>query len=264
MFFIISKIVGFLTTPTHVAVGLVTLGTLLLWTRWRRAARPIVTAGVIFLFALAFVPLPAIFIAPLENRFALPRGEIAAPAGIIVLGGSTDEHIEDGRGQVTLTDSGERLTTGAALARRFPEARLVFSGGSASYIGSNLTEANSARRFWTELGVPQEHAKYEDRSRNTYENAIFTRDLVQPKPGETWLLVTSAMHMPRSMGIFRKAGFTVTAYPTDYRTLGDARDFMPSLDASRAMRNLDTAAHEWTGLVGYWLTGKTDALFPAP
>jgi uncharacterized SAM-binding protein YcdF (DUF218 family) len=66
------------------------------------------------------------------------------------------------------------------------------------------------------------------------------------------------------MGIFRKAGFAVTAYPTDYRTLGDARDFMPSLDASRAMRNLDTASHEWIGLVGYWLTGKTDALFPAP
>jgi hypothetical protein len=83
MFFIISKIAGFLTTPTHVAVGLVTLGAVLLWTRWRRAARRIVTAGAIFLFALAFVPLPAIFIAPLENRFPLPRGEIAAPAGIM-------------------------------------------------------------------------------------------------------------------------------------------------------------------------------------
>jgi uncharacterized SAM-binding protein YcdF (DUF218 family) len=112
--------------------------------------------------------------------------------------------------------------------------------------------------------VPQERTTYEDRSRNTYENAIFTRDLVQPKPGQTWLLVTSAMHMPRSIGIFRKAGFNVVAYPTGYRTLGDARDWRPSLEASRAMRNLDTAAHEWIGLIGYRLTGKTDALFPAP
>ncbi|MEA2839714.1 MAG: hypothetical protein QOF41_1044 [Methylobacteriaceae bacterium] len=264
MFFIISKIAGFLTTPTHVAVGLVTLGALLLWTRWRRAARRIVTAGVIFLFALAFLPLSAILVAPLENRFPLPRGDIGAPTGIVVLGGSTDEHIEEARGQVTLTDAGERLTAGAALARRFPQGKLVFTGGSASFLGNNLTEANSARRFWTELGVPQDHAMYEDRSRNTYENAIFTRDLVQPKAGETWLLVTSAMHMPRSIGIFRKVGFQVIAYPTDYRTLGDARDFLPSLDASRAMRNLDTAVHEWIGLVGYRLTGKADALFAAP
>ena len=264
MFFIISKIAGFLTTPTHLAVALVTLGVVLLWTRWRGAGRRVVTVGAILLFALAFLPLSALFVAPLENRFPLPRGELSSPAGIIVLGGSSDEHIEDARGQVTLTDAGARLTTGASLARRFPQARLVFTGGSASFVGSNLTEANSARRLWTELGVPQDHAIYEDRSRNTYENAIFTRDLVQPKAQETWLLVTSAMHMPRSMGIFRKAGFAVIAYPTDYRTLGDARDFTPSLDASRAMRNLDTAAHEWIGLIGYWLTGKTGALFPAP
>jgi uncharacterized SAM-binding protein YcdF (DUF218 family) len=264
MFFLVSKIAGFLTTPTHLAVGIVVVGVVLLWTRWRRAARAIATVGAVLLVALGFLPLSAILVAPLEDRFPLPRGEIGSPAGIIVLGGSTDEHIEDARGKVTLTDAGERLTTAAALARRFPQARLIFTGGSASFVGSNLTEANSARRLWIELGVPQEHAIYEDRSRNTYENAIFTRDLVQPKTGDTWLLVTSAMHMPRSMGIFRKAGFAAIAYPTDYRTLGDARDFVPSLDASRAMRNIDTAAHEWIGLIGYWLTGKTDGLFPAP
>jgi uncharacterized SAM-binding protein YcdF (DUF218 family) len=264
MFFIISKSAGFVTTPTHLAVGLVVLGAALLWTRWHSAGRRITTIGGVLLFALAFLPLAAIFVAPLENRFPLPRGDMAPPTGIIVLGGGTDEYIEDARGQVTLNDAGERLTTGAALARRFPQARLVFTGGSASFVDSGLSEANSARRFWTELGVPQEHATYEGRSRNTYENAIFTRDLVQPKPGETWLLVTSAMHMPRSMGIFRKAGFTVVAYPTDYRTLGDARDWRPLLDASRSMRNLDTSVHEWIGLVSYWLTGKTDALLPAP
>jgi uncharacterized SAM-binding protein YcdF (DUF218 family) len=264
MFFIIAKIAGFLTTPTHVAIGLATLGVILLWTHWQRAARVIATVGAVFLFALAFLPLSAIFVAPLENRFPLPRGDNPLPAGIIVLGGATDERIEEARGEVTFTDAGERLTAGATLARRFPEARLVFTGGSASLTGSDITEASSARRFWTGLGVPQQRTTYEDRSRNTYENAIFTRDLVQPKAGETWLLVTSAMHMPRSMGIFRKAGFNVIAYPTGYRTLGDARDWRPSAEASRAMRNLDTAAHEWIGLITYWLTSKSAALFPAP
>jgi uncharacterized SAM-binding protein YcdF (DUF218 family) len=118
------------------------------------------------------------------------------------------------------------------------------------------------RRFWTEIGVPQQNAVYEDRSRNTFENALFSWNLVQPKPGETWLLVTSAMHMPRSIGVFRKVGFHVTAYPTDYRTRGDWRDWLPSSDAIRSMRNVDTAVHEWLGLFGYWLTGKIDALLP--
>jgi uncharacterized SAM-binding protein YcdF (DUF218 family) len=264
MFFVLSKIAGFLTTPTHLAVGLAALGVILAWTRWRGAGRVIASIGALVLFALAFLPLSAIFVAPLEDRFPLPRSDIPLPSGIIVLGGATDERIEEARGEVTFTDAGERLTAGATLARRFPQARLVFTGGSASLTGSDLTEASSARRLWSGLGVPQERTTYEDRSRNTYENAIFTRDLVQPKPGQTWLLVTSAMHMPRSIGIFRKAGFNVVAYPTGYRTLGDARDWRPSLEASRAMRNLDTAAHEWIGLIGYWLTGKTDALFPAP
>jgi uncharacterized SAM-binding protein YcdF (DUF218 family) len=263
MFFVLAKIAGLLTTPTHVAVGLGVIGAILSWTRRRRAGRAMGTAGAALLFALAFLPLSAIFVAPLENRFPLPK-DVSPPTGIIVLGGATDEVIEDARGEVTFTDAGERLTTGATLARRFPQARLVFTGGSATLNVRNLTEANSARRLWTELGVPQDHTAYENRSRNTFENAVFTRDLVQPKAGETWLLVTSAMHMPRSMGIFRKAGFDVIAYPTDYRTLGDARDWQPSLDASRSMRNVDTAAHEWIGLIGYWLTGKTDALFPAP
>jgi uncharacterized SAM-binding protein YcdF (DUF218 family) len=93
MLFIISKIAAFLTTPTHLAVALVVLGAALLWTRWRSAARPIATIGAIFLFALAFLPLSGIVVAPLENRFPLPRGDTASPAGIIVLGGSTDERI---------------------------------------------------------------------------------------------------------------------------------------------------------------------------
>src|SRR3954452_25571168 len=120
MFFVTSKIAGFLITPTHLAVGLVALGLILLWTRWRRAGRVIATLGGLLLFALAFLPLSAIFVAPLENRFPLPRGDLLPPAGIIVLGGATDERIEEARGEVTFTDAWERLTTGATLARRFP------------------------------------------------------------------------------------------------------------------------------------------------
>ena len=155
MLLLISKIAGFITTPTHVAVGFVALGAILLWTRWRRTGRAITTMGAVLLFALAFLPLSAIFVAPLEGRFPSPRGNIPAPTGIIVLGGATDERIEEARGEVTFTDAGERLTTGAALALRFSSARLVFTGGSASFGRSDITEASSAKRLWTALGIPR-------------------------------------------------------------------------------------------------------------
>ena len=120
------------------------------------------------------------------------------------------------------------------------------------------------RALWLSLGVPAQRMTFENRSRNTYENATMTRAIVQPRPGERWLLVTSAAHMPRSMGIFRRAGWNMIAYPVDYRTFGDARDVRPTTLALDALRRIDAALHEWIGLLVYRLTGKTDSLLPAP
>ena len=213
---------------------------------------------------MAFLPVQALLVAPLENRFPQPPFDLVAPTGIIVLGGATEDEIAEARGQVALNDAAARLTTGASLARRFPDARLVFTGGSASLKPVHVSEADSVRRLWTELGVSQRNVLYEDRSRNTWENAIYTRELVQPKPGEKWLLVTSAMHMPRAMGIFRKAGFDVVPYPTDYKTLGTGQDICLSGNAARSLGLIDIAAHEWIGLIVYWATGKSTTIFPEP
>jgi uncharacterized SAM-binding protein YcdF (DUF218 family) len=112
--------------------------------------------------------------------------------------------------------------------------------------------------------VPESQMLFENRSRNTFENAAFTKELVKPRPGEDWLLVTSAYHMPRAMGIFRAQGMNPLAFPVDYRTYGNGQDFRPLADGSLAIRNFETAAREWVGLLVYRLTGKTDALLPGP
>ena len=188
-----------------------------------------------------------------------------APTGIVVLGGALDADLGLARGQPTLTEAAARLTSGVALALRYPQARLVFTGGSANLDASTAAdEAGSVRDLWLSLGVPLERTTFEAKSRNTYENATMTRAIVHPKPGERWLLVSSAAHMPRSMGIFRHVGWDLTAYPVDYRTFGDARDDKPTTLALDSLRRLDTALHEWVGLVAYRITGKTDTLFPAP
>ncbi len=112
--------------------------------------------------------------------------------------------------------------------------------------------------------MPAQRMTFESRSRNTWENAVLTRALIAPKPDETFLLVTSAWHMPRAMGIFRCAGFNVIAYPVDYHTYGDSRDFLPDRAGLQEMGMLEIAVHEWIGLFAYHLTGKTNAWFPHP
>jgi uncharacterized SAM-binding protein YcdF (DUF218 family) len=148
-----------------------------------------------------------------------------------------------------------------ALARRFPEARIVFSGGSAELVPDGYTEGAAARRFFRAMGIEDARVTIEEASRNTAENARLSAALVGARAGERWLLVTSAFHMPRAMGSFRAAGWSPMPWPTDYRTRGpEDRLPRPSLGLSL----VDLAAKEWVGLVAYRLTGRTDALFPGP
>jgi uncharacterized SAM-binding protein YcdF (DUF218 family) len=209
-------------------------------------------------------PVGAWLVAPLEDRFPPPPADLAAPYGIIVLGGAIDPELGQARNQVILADSAARMTETVALSRRFPEARVVFTGGNGSLTRGDPPEARDAGKLLNALGVDPGRITLEDRSRNTQENAEFTRDLVRPEPSQSWLLVTSAYHMPRSMGLFRKAGFNVTAFPVDYRSFGGGGDWRLNHETSRGLRLFDLAVHEWTGLVAYRLSGKIDSFFPAP
>ena len=151
----------------------------------------------------------------------------------------------------------------AALARRYPKAKLVFSGGSGRLGRQDIKEADVLAPFLDILGVTPKRVVYERMSRNTYENARLTYDLVKPKQGENWVLITSAFHMPRSVGSFRKAGWTVIPYPVDYKFTGK-EEFNLSFDFAAGLGGLASGSHEWLGLLFYRLTGKTDAFFPAP
>jgi uncharacterized SAM-binding protein YcdF (DUF218 family) len=264
MFFYLSKILWTLVAPANFLLLILLAGAALLFTRFVRAGRRLVLAASIGFLVIGVLPVGALMLRFLEDRFPRPPQDLPAPAGIIVLGGGVNELVTRFRGVVELSSSGDRMTEGAMLARRFPDARLVFTGGSAALLGSPDREAHVARQLFLGLGLPPSQLVFEQESRNTHENAVFTRDLVKPQPGETWLLVTSAFHMPRSVGIFRKAGFAVTPYPVDYRTLGAPRDFTPSRNVLDGLERTDLALREYIGLAAYWLTGKTDALFPAP
>jgi uncharacterized SAM-binding protein YcdF (DUF218 family) len=263
MFFVLSKIFGFLTEPSNVLILLGLIGAVLTATRWRRGGVRLMVASVVLLAIAGYSPVSSLLIEPLEDRFPPWDASRGLPDGIVVLGGSINPEVSAYRNEPQLNEAAERLTVAVALARRYPSAKLVFSGGTGNMIFKTSTEGDQARAFFLQLGVPEAQLIIERRSRNTAENAQFTKELVQPQPGQRWLLVTSAAHMPRAVGIFRKAGFPVEAYPVDWRTRGPD-DLVPFDRLSRGLARFDTASHEWVGLIGYWLTGRTSELFPAP
>jgi uncharacterized SAM-binding protein YcdF (DUF218 family) len=273
MLFIVSKIVGFLTQPSTLIALAMIVG---LARAYRgtsvfggaRAARGVRMAGLAVLAMLigGLTPLSTWLLVPLEERF--PRLELTPHstdyAGIIVLGGGEDGRASVLRRQLHINEAGDRITEGARLAVLLPTAKLIFTGGAAAILNDTPPGANAVASFWRSIGIPSERIVIEARSRNTYENAVFSRALLAPASGEKWLLVTSAAHMPRSVGVFRRAGFDVTAYPVDYRTNypADAIDTFGSIPAG--MKRFDESVREWIGLFAYWLLGRTSALLPAP
>ncbi len=263
MFFALSKIFWFLVNPGNVLLILLIIGVRLLWTRWRRLGRGLVVAVAAVSLFLAVVPVGSWMFGALEDRFP-PLNELPVQVdGIVVTGGVVDPVMSKDRGQAAVNGAVERLFEMAKLAERYPRAKMVFSGGSGDLLNQELKEAPLVVPLLRQLGVDPGRVIFEDQSRNTAENAVFSRRLAKPKPDETWLLITSAFHMPRTVGSFRQAGWRVTPYPVDYHTLGKgALPFHFNFNAG--VGSLSRALHEYLGLLFYWLNGKTDELFPGP
>jgi uncharacterized SAM-binding protein YcdF (DUF218 family) len=262
MFFILSKTASLPLVPSNLLLLIGLIGLALLLTRWRRAGQAVTAASLVLLLAIGFLPVGTLLMHVLENRFPPWDPARGPPDGIIVLGSAIDATLSQARGETALTDNAERVTVIAKLARVYPKARIAYSSGNASLF-AGPAEADYVLPLLESFGVPASRVTLERRSRNTFENALFSKALLKPKPGERWLLVTSARHMPRAVGCFRRVGFPVEAYPVDWRTRPRWR-FRLSTTFARGLWRTDRAAHEWLGLLAYWLTGRTSALLPGP
>ena len=263
MLFVLAKMLEVVANPGAILLLLCVAGTLLCTFGRRRWGLRALYAGVGGFVLIAVLPIDRWMIAPLEDRFPQVAAPPAHVDGIIVLGGAVDTERTQERGIPALNWAAERMTAFAGLARRYPQAKLVFTGGSGAFRPGSLKETDVARALFTDLGVDQSRMIYEDKSRTTFENAEQTRRLVNPKPGEVWILVTSANHMPRSVGVFRHVGWDVLPWPVGFKT--PPRRGVPILGSLAGHLNVvDLAFHEWLGLLAYYLTGRTDTLFPGP
>ena len=264
MFFFLSKTIGKMLLPTNFLIGIGVIGALLLATRFASLGRRLMVLSVLILAVCGFSPLGNWLLYPLESRFPPWDAARGAPDGIIILGGSIDADLSVAHGGAVVRSEADRIIAAAVLARRYPNARILFTGGSANLMSNDAREADYAGALFESLGVAKARLTMERRSRNTQENVEFSKAMVAPKSGERWLLVTSAFHMPRSVGLFRKAGFAVEPYPVDWRT-GKGADILTfSPVAVEGLERTGIGIREWIGLAAYWVTGKIDDLLPGP
>jgi uncharacterized SAM-binding protein YcdF (DUF218 family) len=263
MFFILSKTVAFLFFPSNLLILLGLAGVALAAAGRKRLGTRVAAASLILLAAAGFVPVGSLLTHTLESRFPPWDASRGAPDGIVVLGGAIASDLSREYGAPVVGGDGNRIFALAKLARAYPSARIVYSGGDASLLGDQPPESSFVYPLLDDLRIPRSRVLLETRSRNTAENALYAKDLVNPKPGERWLLVTSAQHMPRAIGCFRQVGFVVEAYPVGWHTWRTAGPIW-SRALSSGLAQLDAAAYEWLGLISYWATGKTAGLLPSP
>ena len=223
--------------------------------RYGHALQQRLLAGIAaVLFCLAVLPVDEWLARPLENEYPRP----ALPArvdGIVILDGGVQWRVFATRDVQGHNTSVFRILAGADLARRFPAATLVYSGAPNSH---NPRVQAAARATVDDLvataGVAPARVRFEQASRDTAENLANSMKLVRPRPGQTWMLVTSAVHMPRAMAIARKLGWTMVPWPSDY--ISDAAGVFHFTLASTELANLGAAIHEWIGIMFYRLTGR--------
>ncbi|MGH6967754.1 MAG: YdcF family protein [Stellaceae bacterium] len=259
MLYFVSKVLQGIFDPGNLLLILLAIGIWRLATSRRRKSMALVVLVLVLGAAAAIEPLAALPLVPLENRFPVLHTLPDKVDGIILLGGAVDPERTAEYGQVALNQSAARVTETLRLARRYPAARIVLSGGVSRLLHEPITEAAATAQLLTELGLAPSRLVIENRSRTTHENAVFSKQIVDPKPGEVWVLVTSAYHMPRAVGCFRRVGWPVVADPVDFEAVRRLH-----ISLAVGLDSIEKAAHEWLGLVAYRIAGWTGALLPGP
>lgn len=261
LFFVLSKIVWGLVSPTSLLVWCLLLVTLLLWLNYVKAARRLLTLLSLLAFAVLAYPVSDWLMQPLETRFQPPALLPDNIDGIIVLGGAEDLKLSAGWQTAQVGESAERILAAAELSRHYPDLPIIYTGGSSLV---QMPELDQQGRVSTMLlkqaGIDPARLIMESQARNTYENFVMIKPLL-PAPDGFYLLVTSAFHMPRAVGVARKQSINVIPYPVDYRSAKPSQRYW-DFDLFAHLEVLEVAWHEWLGLTAYFVSGKSSAWLP--
>jgi len=262
LFFWLSKLTWMVIRPDFLLVACAIMGMLFWFSGAEKKAKWMLSCVVLAMTAITVFPLGTILLEPLEHRFPTNPALPEKVDGIIMLGGAENNLLTYMWHQPEIKDSADRYIGFARLVKAYPDAVHLFAGGSGNPMHQEWKDANTARQIFKDMGLDTPGMVFEDQSRNTYENGLFAKALARPQPGQTWILVTTAAHIPRSVGVFNRLGWPVIPYPVDHSTRPD-RQVEPGLNFAGNLGRLVMAAREWAGLAAYYVTGKTNTLLPS-
>ncbi|MBY0501852.1 MAG: YdcF family protein [Alphaproteobacteria bacterium] len=236
-------------------IVLMFLGGILLLLKRQKGGKRLLIISCFGLCFLGVIPISLWLFENLENRFPKLEHIPSDAKGIIFLGGNFDQMTTLGRNEIAYNLTAGKFIRFIELEKKHPHLQLVMTG--------TKLETEAAQKEFTALGIDFHHIHFDDDSKNTKDNAARTADLLKPKPDEKWVLVTSAYHMPRSVGLFRKAGFNVIPYPVDYHTPGKYEMWF-FLGLKLSLDGWHASSREWLGMFMNYLMGRSNELYPSP
>jgi len=248
--------------PGNLLLLCLLVGVLLLLILRGRRGKFLIGLATFGFVLLAVAPIGPALLLILEERFPRPAQLPDRIDGILVLGGAVEPALSLAYGETVFNSSVARVLGGIALARRYPEAKLALIGGEGGFSPVGLAESRATLGFVVGQGIDPARIILEERSRSTHENAVYAKQIVAPSPGATWVLVTSAYHMPRAIASFDAVGWAVIPYPVDFR-IDPKAGMDPGFSLLDGLATTTLAGKEWAGLLGYRALGWTQELFPA-
>lgn len=261
IFFYASKLIWILVSPDSLLLIFMLFSLVLFYTGKNKPAKYLLSITSSLFIIIAFFPVGEWLLYPLESRFQANPDLPEKVDGIIVLSGAENTELSYLWNQIELNAAVERDLSFIELANKYPDAKLIFTGGTGSLINQNLKGADVAQNLFEQLGFNSKKIIFERESRNTYENVIFSKNLIKPHSNENWVLITTGWHMPRSVGIFCKADWPVIPYPVDHQTK-KGKLFRIDFDLATNLDVLKTGIKEWIGLIAYYFSGKTTSSIP--
>ncbi|WP_290698017.1 YdcF family protein [Amphritea sp.] len=258
LFFILSKLFWVIVNPGNLLILLLVLALLKGW-------KTLSSSIALCLLFITFYPAGNLLLQPLEKRFSLPVTLPENIAGVIVLGGAEEAELSSIWQQPQFNMAAERDMAILPLMQRYADVPIILTGGSGSVRKPEFRGAD-VLQSWLQGQQLDHRVIFERDSRNTFENAIYSQGVlpagIEFNDSRGWLLVTSAYHMPRSVGIFRAQGWNVIPYPVDYYSMPAGFNSVRA-DLGKNLHELSIGVREWVGLGAYFLTDKTDQLFPS-
>ena len=259
MSFYLSKILWLIINPFNILLFFSLLTILLLLLNIKKLGIFSLYFFLILLLSFGFFPFGKYLTYCLEKSYHnsyIPNHV----DGILILGGATEPFLSKEFDQINFTSSAERLVESVTLIKKYKNAKIIFSSGSGSITYPKLGHAEVAKKFFVKMGLDTNRIFFENKSRNTYENILFSKHIANPIKNEKWLLVTSARHMNRAIFIGQKVDWALIPYAVDFNVPKKIK-FKLSFNILSNLNFMQKASHEWVGLIAYYIMGRTSRIY---